>query len=153
AIMDEIYRTSWQAGKKHLYAQLMQDAKEAGLVGNPPAIAKLLNVDPTKVKGSLGQVKQEQNTLAALLRTLFPKLELSANDEDILPLRYVEASIKQLEKDRQPSEISAFTTAIDVPNTDIDSVEQRLFDRVAVDNKDPSETLDAAKKRLPPGKL
>lgn len=153
-IMDEIYRTTVQAGKKHLYAQLLEDAKQAGLVGDPPPIAQLLNVDPTKVKGSLAQAKNEQGAMAELLRHRFPGLELSANDEDLLPLRYVQSAMAQVEAAAEKEgKISPYTTALFVPNTDLDTVQERLFDRIAADSKDPNEKLEDTKKRLPPVKL
>ncbi len=154
AIMDEVYRTSAQAGKKELYTQLMADAKAAGLVGNPPPLAAKLNIDPTKVKGTLSQAKREQNLHAALLRKLFPDHDLSANDEDILPLRSVQAALEQMERNKmKPEVVSPFTNAIIVPNTDLEAVQGHMYERVATDNKDSQETLQAAKKRLPASKL
>ena len=47
SILDEIERTTLQKGKKELYEQLMEDAKEAGLIGNPPPLAAALHAGDT----------------------------------------------------------------------------------------------------------
>jgi hypothetical protein len=149
AVMDEVYRSTAQEGKKHLYAQLMEDAKEAGLIGNPPPLATLLNVDPSKQRGSAAQAKRAQSNHASLLRATYPDLGLSMNDEEILPLRFVQAALEQIDKTKVPSKISPFTTVLQAPSTDLDTVQQKLFTPVVADNKDPEESLDEAKKRLP----
>jgi hypothetical protein len=123
-VMEEIYRNSAQKGKKHLYAQLMEDAKEAGLVGEPPPLAALLNLDPSKAKGSPAQAKRAQSNHAALLRTTYPDLGLSKNDEEILPIRFVQAALDQMDKAKPLPEDTPFTTVLHAPSTDLDTVQQ-----------------------------
>ena len=152
-IMAEVRRTTLQQGKTNLYTQIMEDANEAGLVGNPPPLASLLNVDPSKIMGSSAQAKRTQSNIAALLRSNFPDLQLSEKDEEILPLRFVQASLEQLLKAPITQPASPFITILQVPNTDLDTVQEKLFTEVAADNKAPDEKLEAAKKRFPADSL
>lgn len=152
AIMDEVYRTSAQVGKKSLYAQLRHEAENAGLLGDNPLISQFLNVDPAKVQGSSAQAKRIQGILADYLRAEYSDLGLSKNDEDILPLRQVQAATERLAEQKQ-QDISPLTTALLVPNTDLNSIERELFQRVAADNLDPHESLEEARTRHPASSL
>ncbi len=152
AIMEEIYRTAAQVGKKHLYEQLMDDAKKAGLVGDPAPLAQLLNVDPAKVQGSLAQAKSEQSLHAALLRALHPALGLSDVDEEILPLRQVQAALEQITAQPQLVAEEKKASVLRLPNADIEKVGEQLFmPATAIDLK--GRVIKAAKSLLPPERL
>ena len=151
-IMDEVYRTSAQVGKKQLYAQLRNEAENAGLLGDNPPISAFLNVDPTKVQGSTAQAKRIQGILTDYLRSEYPDMELSSSDEDVLPLRQVQDTMANLAEEKQ-QEISPLTTVLYVPNADLNTVEESLFKKVTADNLDPNETLEQSRIRHPADSL
>lgn len=153
AIMDEVYRTTIMVGKKELYTQIMVDAKEAGLVGDPPPIAALLNLDPAKVAGSTAQAKIAQSTHTALLRQFYPDLKLSDIDEDILPIQLVKAALRNLSGSSPATENTVSEKALNVLNTDLENVEKELLKPASTVNIQADEDLIDAKKRLPPDEL
>lgn len=148
-IMEEVDRTT--IGKPHLRAQLMKDAAEAGLVGNPPPLAKALNIDPSKDK--IAEAKTAQNLLCVMLRRQYPQLTLSENDDDLLPLRHVQAQLEALRGQIADTTISPFTTRLHVPQTDIDAAQNSLFREVAADSPERGESLADAQARMPAEKL
>ena len=149
SIMEEIERTTLQKGKKGLYKQLMEDAKEAGLIGNPPPLAQALNIDPSKDKEA--QAKTVQTMLCTQLRKQYPGSNLPDDDEAIMPLSQVAAQLDVFRNAGRDVTISPFTTELLVTNTDMQT--NAPFKRVAADSGEKTETIDEVKKRLPTSDL
>ncbi len=149
SIMEELDRTT--VGKPNLRAQLMEDAKEAGLLGNPPPLATALNIDLSKDK--VTEAKQAQNLLCVMLRRNYPELTLSDNDDDLLPLRHVQTQLEAMRAQTTDSTISPFTTRLHVPHTDIDAAQGTLFREVAADSPKKEESLADAQARIPANTL
>jgi hypothetical protein len=129
-ILDDVYRNSEQVGKHKLFAQLMIEAEAAGMTGNPPLLAQLLNVDLASQPGSIPQAKCAQGVLAALLRELYADEALSPSDEDIIPLRRVQQMLKDRADAPQDARVSSLTSALYVPNVDLNTIDQTLLNRV-----------------------
>jgi hypothetical protein len=156
-IMDEVQRTSQQVGKEHLYAHLRAHAENAGLVGTNAAIPKLLNVDVSKLPSAPTDAKSMQKTLAALLRAQFPDMNLSPNDDHVVPLRQVEAAMAQLSglvpKGGEPEALSAFSNVMHVVNVDVNTITQKPTKPVVTDGLAQGEEMSHIRSRLPADKL